>query len=129
MTFQEGNTFGEGRKEGSKNKLNIDIKNAFDIVFNEMGGEKALLDWAKGHKGRFYEIWAKMNPKKLEGTIRPHEDFIKYLQEQDAKRLEESGKPFKMIECPGEEQNKQEEKGKKKQTPPIKVLPNPEEEG
>ena len=42
-----------------------------------------------------------------------HEDFIRYLQEQEAKRLEESGKPFKMIECDSEEIKKENGNDKK----------------
>ncbi len=99
MRFQEGNTLG-GRTKGSKNKLNLDIKNVFDNVFDKMGGEEALLDWAQGHKGRFYEIWARMHPKKLQGEMtHSHEGFIFALAEKEAKRLEQIGKPLKLIEA------------------------------
>ncbi len=99
MRFQEGNTLG-GRTKGSKNKLNLDIKNVFDNVFDKMGGEEALFEWARGHKGRFYEIWARMLPKKLQASVEhTHEDFIRYLQEEEAKRLEQIGKPLKLIEA------------------------------
>ncbi len=100
MRFQEGNTNGVGRPKGSKNKLNIDIKNAFDNVYDKMGGEETLLKWAQGHKKSFYEIWARMYPKKLQASIEhhPHEDFIKRCAEELAKNKLEAGQPFKMIE-------------------------------
>lgn len=44
--FGEGNTNGTGRPKGSRNKLNTDIKEAFDIAFKGIGGTKALTDWA-----------------------------------------------------------------------------------
>ncbi len=40
-----------------------------------------------------------MQPKKLQASVEhKHEDFIRYLQEEEAKRLEQIGKPLKLIE-------------------------------
>ncbi len=87
---------------------------------------EALAKWAKEHQGQFYKILAKILPKETHGTldVHPHEDFIRYLQEEEAKKLAGAGEPVMMIECDADEIPK-EEKGKKKQTPPIKVLPKP----
>ncbi len=57
MRFQEGNTLG-GRTKGSKNKLNTDIKEAFDIAFQGIGGAEALTEWARRHKSSFFKIYA-----------------------------------------------------------------------
>ncbi len=99
MRFQEGNTLG-GRTKGSKNKLNTDIKEAFDIAFQGIGGAEALTEWARSHKSSFFKIYATMQPKKLQGMIEHrHEDFIFALAEKEAKRLEQIGKPLKLIEA------------------------------
>ncbi len=99
MRFQEGNTLG-GRTKGSKNKLNTDIKEAFDIAFQGIGGAEALTEWARSHKSSFFKIYATMQPKKLQSEMtHSHEGFIFALAEKEAKRLEESGKPLKLIEA------------------------------
>ncbi len=47
------------------------------------------------------EIWARMYPKKLQASTQGnrHEDFIRMLQEQAERKLEDKDQPFKMIEC------------------------------
>ncbi len=104
MRFQEGNTLG-GRRKGSKNKVNVDMKEVFDSVFVKMGGEDALLEWANGHKTLFYELYAKVfTPKKLKATVQHrHEDFISYITFRDKRKLEEAGKPAMLIDAPASE--------------------------
>lgn len=52
-----------GRKKGAKNKF-TDLKTAFLNSFKEIGGEKALSEWAKDPKNRglFYQILSKLLP-------------------------------------------------------------------
>ncbi len=108
--FEEGNNFSTGRPKGSKNKLNTDIKEAFDLAFQGIGGAKALTEWAQSHKSNFFKIYASMHPRKLQATVEhKHENFVKWVQEEEAKKLKEAGKPFKMIECSGDEISKKED--------------------
>ncbi len=111
MTFQEGNTNGTGRPKGSRNKLNTDIKEAFDFAFQGIGGVKALTEWAQSHKSNFFKIYASMHPRKLQASIEhhPHEDFIKRCAEELAKNKLEAGKPVKMIECDAHEMGNEQQ--------------------
>ncbi len=107
--FEEGNTYSAGRPKGSKNKLNTDIKEAFDLAFQGIGGAKALTEWAESHKSNFFKIYASMHPRKLQATVEhKHEDFIKRLAEEQANKKLEDGQPFKMIECSADEISKEE---------------------
>ncbi len=107
--FEEGNTFSTGRPKGSKNKLNTDIKEAFDLAFQGIGGAKALTEWAQSHKSSFFKIYASMHPRKLQATVEnTQENFVFYIQEEERRKLEEAGKPVKMIECSGDEISKEE---------------------
>ncbi len=111
--FGEGNTNGTGRPKGSRNRLNTDIKEAFDIAFQGIGGAEALTEWARSHKSSFFKIYATMQPKKLQASVEhPHEDFIRYLQEEETKKLAGTGKPVRMIECDSEEIKEEKGKGK-----------------
>ncbi len=90
-------------RTGCKNKLTL-IREAFGEAFDseEMGGAEGLAKWAKDHKGQFYKILAKILPKEIHGTVEhKHEDFIRFLQEQDAKKKLEAGQPIKMIDTDG----------------------------
>ncbi len=108
--FEEGNNFSTGRPKGSKNKLNTDIKEAFDVAFQGIGGAKALTEWAQSHKSNFFKIYASMHPRKLQATVEnSHENFVKWIQAEEEKLRLEEGTPTKMIECLGEEQKKPDE--------------------
>ncbi len=115
MTFQEGNTNGTGRPEGSKNKLTL-IREKFGDSFELTGGLEALVEWGKTHRGAYYKIIAGLFPKEAQVSVEhKHEDFINRCIEEERKKELEAGKPFKMIECDSEEIK--EEKGENKQTP------------
>ena len=86
--FEEGNNFSIGRPKGSKNKLNTDIKEAFDLAFQGIGGAKALTEWAQSHKSNFFKIYASMHPKKIQATIeRTHEEFVPFIHELKVEQL------------------------------------------
>ncbi len=107
--FEEGNTFSTGRPKGSKNKLNIDIKEVFDLAFQGIGGAEALTEWAQSHKSNFFKIYASMHPRKLQATVEhAQEDFVKWIQEEEERLSLEKGSPAKMIECSGDEISKEE---------------------
>ena len=100
--FEEGNNFSTGRPKGSKNKLNTDIKEAFDLAFEGIGGAKTLTDWAQSHKSSFFKIYASMHPKTLKTNIhRTHEEFVHFIQELKVEQLDGEGKPAMLIDAPG----------------------------
>jgi hypothetical protein len=61
--FKPGNPGGPGRPKGEPNKLTSEIKSILENVFLGIGGEQAMVEWAKSHRSEFYTIWAKMLPK------------------------------------------------------------------
>ncbi len=96
--FEEGHNFSRGRKKGSKNKLNTDIKHAFDLCFENLGGVGALEAWAKKQPGRFYSLYAKLAPREIDLNLRQHENFVEGLAEREL--IEEA--EAKMLEAHGE---------------------------
>jgi hypothetical protein len=72
-----------GRKKGEVNKLNIDIRQKFYKVYENMGedekisGDEAFIVWARGHKKVFYSLFAKLAPTNLNiNDSREHESFM-----------------------------------------------------
>lgn len=54
-----------GRKKGSQNKLTKSAKAALELVFEGIGGVKAMEKWAKKNPTDFYKIWSKIIPTTL----------------------------------------------------------------
>ena len=82
--FQLGNTYATSRKN-KPNKLNIDIREKFYKVYEDIGkddkltGDEAFCVWARGHRKTFYSLFAKLAPTNLNLDIhdsRQHESFI-----------------------------------------------------
>ena len=78
-----------GRQKGSKNKLNIDIREKFYHVYDDMGknvdtsGDEAFLTWARSNKKTFYTLFAKLAPTNLNiHDGREHESFIDRMTQQ-----------------------------------------------
>lgn len=65
MEFGKDNKKGRGRPKGSQNKTAIAVKEALESAFNDIGGIKALVKWAKKpeNQGDFYKLYAKLLPK------------------------------------------------------------------
>lgn len=55
---------GKGRPKGSENKTTIAVKEAFQFVFDDIGGNEGFSKWAKKPKntGLFYAHYAKLLP-------------------------------------------------------------------
>jgi len=55
------------RGRGSRLSTTFEAQSPFDgimaNVFNDMGGEKALLKWAKDNPGTFYKLMVQLRPK------------------------------------------------------------------
>lgn len=50
------------RGKGVKNKFTVQVKEAFEYAFTEIGGAEALANWARSHRSEFYTLYAKMLP-------------------------------------------------------------------
>jgi hypothetical protein len=78
--FVPGTARQGGRLKGTPNKSTLEIKQAIEQVFNDMGGAEALLKWAIENQTIFYTaIWAKLLPAslKVEATVT---DFSQILE-------------------------------------------------
>jgi hypothetical protein len=51
-----------GRQRGSTNRTTRAFREAVAHVFDELGGERHLLAWAKKHATEYYRIYARMVP-------------------------------------------------------------------
>ena len=59
---------GPGRPKGSVNKFTT-LKQSFLSVFERMGGDDALLDFAKSHKTIFYQMITRLFPTEVSGSL------------------------------------------------------------
>jgi hypothetical protein len=68
MGFQKGNT---GKPKGAQNKLTKSVKEAFEIAFNELQGDKNanLATWAKENTTEFYKLAAKLIPTSVNADL------------------------------------------------------------
>lgn len=69
-----GKREGAGRKPGSVNKLSMTVKQNVINVFDRLGGEDHMVEWATENPNQFYNIYAKLMPTQSElGTIEGQE--------------------------------------------------------
>jgi len=70
MPFKKGQSGNPvGRRKGSKDKF-TSLKDSFINVFKEMGGDKALLEFAKENPRDYYRMVATLLPKDIQAEIR-----------------------------------------------------------
>lgn len=67
-----------GRKAGTPNKNSITVKESLKAVYERLGGDDAMLEWAKQNPDEFYRHWIKMLPTEVrndvtssDGTLQP----------------------------------------------------------
>jgi len=79
---QSGNP--AGRKPGVPNKF-TSLKQSFLNVFEKMGGDEALLEFAKTHKPLFYQMVTRLFPQEIEqiGSVKVHFHLCKPPQDKD----------------------------------------------
>ena len=56
-----GERFG-GRQKGTPNKTTRKFKDALTAVYEDIGGNAALADWARENRGDFYRLCSKLIP-------------------------------------------------------------------
>lgn len=65
-----GRREGSGRKPGVPNKISSTVKQNVINVFDKIGGEDHMVEWAIENPNQFYNIYAKLMPTQSEiGTI------------------------------------------------------------
>jgi len=70
-TFRKGDSRNKGRPKGSTNKNTQAAKDALQMVYDNLGGAKRMLDWVKSdpqNERIFYgQIWPKLLPLTVGG--------------------------------------------------------------
>lgn len=67
--FKRGKPKTGGRKKGVTNKVQKNIKENFEAVFEKLGGIDGFYDWAKKNshtQGAFYQMISKMLPSNVD---------------------------------------------------------------
>ena len=77
MANTTGKKFG-GRKKGTPNKTTQSVKESLKSVYDRLGGDEAMLEWARENPEEFYRHWIKMLPTEVkqdvtssDGTLKP----------------------------------------------------------
>jgi hypothetical protein len=52
-----------GRKKGTQNKLTLNVRDEILQVFHDIGGVKAMGEWAKENRTEYFKIFSKLIPK------------------------------------------------------------------
>jgi hypothetical protein len=58
------------RPAGSKNKINIAAREAFQLAFNKLGGAEQLTKWAKDNQTDFYKLYGRLIPVEVDGALK-----------------------------------------------------------
>ena len=64
MGFQPGNP---GRPKGSKNKLSRNAREAFQSVYERLGGDDSLAKWAIANPDDFFKLYARLISVEVSG--------------------------------------------------------------
>jgi hypothetical protein len=74
---------GPGRPKGSKDKF-TSLKESFLEAFKELGGTKALVDWAakEKNKGEFYKMITKLLPREIKAEVSPKRSIKELTNDQ-----------------------------------------------
>ena len=51
-----------GRQKGSLNKITSTVRANVIAVFDEIGGQEAMADWARDNRTEFYRLFGRMAP-------------------------------------------------------------------
>lgn len=64
-------TPGPGRPKGSKNKMTLAVKEAFEAAFEDLQGDEknCLTAWARANPTEFYRIASKLIPSELNANV------------------------------------------------------------
>lgn len=64
----KGQRFG-GRQKGTPNKATKTVKENILSVFDKLGGDSAMVQWAMENPTHFYQLYAKLLPQDINKTV------------------------------------------------------------
>lgn len=75
----KGVKYGGGSRAGKPNKFTKTVKEAFEIAFNELQGDKDanLVSWAKNNTTDFYKLASKLIPTSVNADITSKDKELK----------------------------------------------------
>ncbi len=56
-----------GKTKGTRNKQTVAVKQCIINAFQDMGGVRNLVKWAKDNETEFYRLWGRMVPREITG--------------------------------------------------------------
>jgi hypothetical protein len=81
MRFKKGKSGNpKGKPIGTKSKFTVSAKRAFEIAFDELGGEKNLAFWAKKNQTEFYRLYARLIPEERKIGLNSDENKIESIE-------------------------------------------------
>jgi hypothetical protein len=87
--LKNGNPRCNGRPKGTPNKFTT-LKQSFLDAFEQLGGTKGLVDWAKAtqtNRGTFYQMMTRLFPQEVSGNLRLTGKLSMEALKQSAKGL------------------------------------------
>lgn len=78
--FQKGREKTGGRTKGTPNKTTARVAEALQNVYEEIGGDEALAEYAKDDPAGFFKLYAKMLPQHIKADITMTDDKVKAIQ-------------------------------------------------
>ena len=60
-----------GSRKGRPNKFTASAKEAFQLAFDQLGGPRALGEWAKENQTEFYKLFARLIPVDVQSGGEP----------------------------------------------------------
>lgn len=79
--FQKGRKKTGGRVKGTKNKYTADVAKALEAVYEKIGGDEAMAEFAKDNPEGFFKLWSKMLPTRIDANITMPKQLLEALQE------------------------------------------------
>ena len=58
-----------GRVAGTPNRVSCAVRDNVVNVFNKIGGEEGLAEWAKENRTEYYRLWGRLLPKQINSDI------------------------------------------------------------
>jgi hypothetical protein len=59
-----------GRKAGTPNKVTFTVKENVIAVFDQIGGQEQMAEWAMSNRSEFYRLYAKLLPHQVNTDVR-----------------------------------------------------------
>jgi hypothetical protein len=80
-----------GRQKGTPNKATASIKAAFVEAFDNLGGVKALVNWAKDNPTEFYRLASKLIPTEVHANVAVRDVRAEEMGDDDLARIAAGG--------------------------------------